>query len=66
VCTHPAFQGRGLARRLMQMLLRREMQRGETPFLQVRRNNAAAHDLYERMGFEDRQDMLIRILTRHP
>jgi GNAT superfamily N-acetyltransferase len=66
VCTHPAFQGRGLARRLMQRLLRREMQRGETPFLQVRRNNASAHDLYERMGFEDRQEMLIRILTREP
>jgi ribosomal protein S18 acetylase RimI-like enzyme len=64
VCTHPAFQGRGLARRLMQRLLRREMQRGETPFLQVRRDNASAHDLYERMGFKDRQDMSIRILAR--
>ena len=29
VCTHPDFQGRGLARRLMHLLMRREMQRGD-------------------------------------
>ena len=31
VCTHPGFQGRGLARRLMLELLRRQMRRGEHP-----------------------------------
>lgn len=66
VCTHPDFQGRGLARRLMHLLMRREMQRGETPFLHVLRSNTTAHDLYGRMGFEDRHDMLIRVLSYRP
>jgi ribosomal protein S18 acetylase RimI-like enzyme len=64
VCTHPDFQGRGLARRLMQVLLRRELQRGETPFLHVMRDNRSAHDLYERMGFRDRQEQVVRVLSR--
>ena len=66
VCTHPAFQGRGLARRLMQLLLRRELQRGETPFLHVMCDNRAAHDLYERMGFVDWQESVVRVLSRSP
>jgi GNAT superfamily N-acetyltransferase len=66
VCTHPAFQGRGLARRLMQLLLRREVQRGETPFLHVMRDNRAAHDLYERMGFVDWRESVVRVLSRSP
>ena len=35
VCTRPEYQGRGLARTLMETLLRRQMQRGELPFLHV-------------------------------
>ena len=66
VCTHPEFQGRGLARRLMQLLLRRELQRGETPFLHVMCDNRAAHDLYERMGFVDWQQSVVRVLSRRP
>jgi len=64
VCTHPAFQGRGLARGLMQVLLRRELRRGETPFLHVRRNNRSAHAMYERMGFRDRLELVARVLLR--
>ncbi len=64
VCTHPDFQGRGLARRLMQVLVRREMRRDETPFLHVMRDNRSAHDLYERMGFRDRQEQVVRVLSR--
>jgi ribosomal protein S18 acetylase RimI-like enzyme len=66
VCTHPDFQGRGLARRLMELLLRREMQRGETPFLHVMRDNRNAHRMYERMGFCDRQELIVRVLSRTP
>jgi predicted GNAT family acetyltransferase len=64
VCTHPDFQGRGLARRLMQLLLRRELQRGELPFLHVLRDNRAAHDLYARMGFHDHCELTVRVLSR--
>jgi ribosomal protein S18 acetylase RimI-like enzyme len=64
VCTHPDFQGRGLARGLMRLLLRRELQRGETPFLHVRRDNRSAHALYLRMGFRDCQEQVVRVLSR--
>ena len=51
VCTHPDFQGRGLARRLTAKLILRQMRRGETPFLHVMRDNTGARELYRRMGF---------------
>ena len=41
VCTHPEFQGRGLARRLVAELVRRELGRDQTPFLHVLRANVA-------------------------
>ena len=64
VCTHPDFQGRGLAKRLMLLLLRRQLQRGETPFLHVMKLNTGAHDLYQRMGFRDHQEQVVRVLSR--
>ncbi len=63
VCTHPDFQGRGLARRLMTRLIRRQMQRGETPFLHVMRGNRAAHRLYERMGFATYCESVVRVVA---
>lgn len=63
VCTHPDFQGRGFARRLMVKLIRRQMQRGETPFLHVMRDNANAHLLYERMGFRDHRETVVRVVS---
>jgi len=53
VCTHPDFQGRGLARRLMDKVIQRAMQRGETPCLHVMCHNEGAHRLYLKMGFRD-------------
>ncbi|MGE5090179.1 MAG: GNAT family N-acetyltransferase [Candidatus Levyibacteriota bacterium] len=64
VCTHPDFQGRGYARRLMLKLLRRQMQRDETPFLHVIRGNDAAHRLYERMGFRTWRETPARVIAR--
>jgi len=63
VCTHPDFQGRGLARRLMIKLIRRQLQRGETPFLHVVRDNSGAHRLYERMGFRDYCETVVRVVS---
>ena len=63
VCTHPDFQGRGLARRLMIKLIRRQMQRGETPFLHVMRANNGAHALYERLGFRDYCETIVRVVS---
>ena len=64
VCTHPDFQGRGLARRLVARLVRRQLARGETPFLHVMRDNAGAHGLYLRMGFRDHAEPVVRVLAR--
>lgn len=66
VCTHPDFQGRGFARRLMAKLLRRQMQRNETPFLHVMRDNDGAHRLYQRMGFRDYLESVVRVVALSP
>lgn len=63
VCTHPDFQGRGLARRLMLKLIRNQMQRGETTFLHVVSSNTTALDLYRRMGFETYRISPVRVIT---
>lgn len=64
VCTHPDFQGRGLARRLAAKLIRRQILRNETPFLRVFRNNAAACRLYQRIGFRYYRESVARVFKR--
>jgi ribosomal protein S18 acetylase RimI-like enzyme len=64
VCTRPEHQGKGLARRLMTKLIRRQMQRGEAPFLHVMRENAGARRLYERMGFKTYRESVVRVVER--
>lgn len=64
VCTHPDFQGRGLARRLVERLLRRAIARGERAFLHVMVDNDGARRLYERMGFRRRGGIPVRVLSR--
>lgn len=64
VCTDPAYQGRGLARRLMLKLIARQMRRGEVPFLHVMRSNDGAHGLYLRMGFRDHHETVVRVISR--
>ncbi len=64
ICTHPQFQGRGLARRLTSKLIRRQMLRGETPFLHVMSSNAGARALYQKMGFRNYRETLVRVISR--
>ena len=64
VCTHPDFQGRGHARRLMSKLIRREIERGETPCLHVMRDNSSAWRLYERMGFRLHRESVVRVISK--
>ena len=63
VCTHPEFQGKGLARQLTVKLVRRQMLRDETPFLHVMRDNTKARRLYERMGFRDYRESVVRVVS---
>ena len=64
VCTHPDYQGRGLARKLMLKIIRRQQQRGEMSFLHVMRSNAVALGLYERMGFSIHSESVVRVVSR--
>lgn len=64
ICTHPDAQGRGLARRLTALVVRRELARGETPFLHVVATNARAIALYGRMGFAAARDVPVRVIAR--
>ena len=62
VCTHPDYQGRGLAKRLIGKLIRRHLQRGDTSFLHVMRSNPA-HQLYLDMGFKDYLETVVRVVA---
>ena len=64
VCTHPDFQGRGLARRLTLKLVHRQMQRGLHSFLHVLSHNDAARGLYEKMGYRNYLETTVRVITR--
>lgn len=62
VCTHPDYQGRGLAKQLIGKLLHRHQQRGERSFLHVMRNNPA-HQLYLDMGFKNYLETTVRVVV---
>ncbi|MBC3809579.1 GNAT family N-acetyltransferase [Undibacterium seohonense] len=64
VCTHPDFQGKGLAKRLMHQIIRRQLLAKEIPFLHVMTGNTAAHELYLRMGFRDYCETAVRVVGR--
>lgn len=64
ICTEPAYQGQGLARRLTEVIVRRQIQKGETPCLHVASTNARAIALYERIGFVRAREIAVRILSR--
>jgi predicted GNAT family acetyltransferase len=64
ICTHPDHQGRGLARKLSLKLVRRQMQRGKTTFLHVMSHNTPARGLYEKMGFRNYLETVVRVATR--
>ena len=64
VCTHPERQGRGLARRLTEKLVRIQAGRGQVPFLHVMSHNARARGMYERMGFRVHREFPVRVVVR--
>jgi len=64
ICTAPAHQGRGLGRRLTQLVIRSQLARGETPFLHVMSANTVARDLYQRLGFRIEREVAVRVVYR--
>jgi ribosomal protein S18 acetylase RimI-like enzyme len=65
VCTHPDFTGRGLARRLVAKVLRRQFRQGQRPFLRVMSHSTAARQLYFRAGFRVYAHSVARTLIRY-
>lgn len=64
VCTHPDARGRGLARSLSAHVIRRIVERGETPYLHAYASNAPAIRLYETLGFRLRRAMHVAVIER--
>ena len=64
ICTHPDFQGRGFAKKLTLKLVRRQLLRGKTPFLHVMSHNVTARALYEKMGFRNYRETMVRVVAR--
>jgi ribosomal protein S18 acetylase RimI-like enzyme len=64
VCTHPDYQGKGYAKRLVRKLIRQELLRGETPCLHAASTNELARGLYERMGFRLVSEGTMRVISK--
>jgi len=64
VCTHPDYQGRGIAKALVSVIGSEIVARGEVPFLQAYTSNAAAIATYRRLGFVPRRDLTFTTIKR--
>lgn len=64
ICTHPAHQGQGLARQLTFEVVRRMLQRDETPFLHAMSNNEGARRMYRQLGLREALETPVRIIRR--
>jgi predicted GNAT family acetyltransferase len=64
VCTHPAHAGKGHGSRLINFQVNQLCLDGIVPMLHVMADNAAAINLYERLGFKKRRVMNIYIIQK--
>ena len=58
------YRGRGWARDLVAIVVRRQLARGQVPFLHVMSANEGARALYRKMGFVERAEMAVRVIAR--
>jgi ribosomal protein S18 acetylase RimI-like enzyme len=63
VCTDPAYRGRGLARGLMMRVMEDFAAEGATTFLHCYSANHGAIALYRSMGFVERRQMVVTVLS---
>lgn len=64
VCTHPNYQGRGIAKALVSVIGSEIVARGQVPFLQAYTTNAAAIATYTRLGFTPRRNLIFTLVKR--
>ncbi|WP_421981782.1 GNAT family N-acetyltransferase [Roseibium sp.] len=64
LCTHPDFQGRGLASALTLHVAARIRADGDTPFLHAYADNHGAIGLYRKLGFEIWNEVNVAVVRR--
>lgn len=62
VCTHPSYQGQGLASRLIRSVAAHITTTGQTPFLHTAGTNTNAIRLYKALGFNLSNKMKVTII----
>jgi ribosomal protein S18 acetylase RimI-like enzyme len=62
VCTHPSYQGQGLASRLIRAVAAHITSTGRTPFLHTGGTNTTAIRLYKSLGFTLSNEMKVTIV----
>jgi predicted GNAT family acetyltransferase len=66
VCTHPDFQGMGLAGQLMSAVIANILDKGERAFLHAYTHNRSAIGLYESLGFAQRAVVVLTLSGPQP
>ena len=64
VCTHPDHTGKGYARALINSQIQHLHANNKQPYLHVRADNTRAFDIYKKMGFVTRTEMIIYLLKK--
>ncbi|HVZ29387.1 MAG TPA: GNAT family N-acetyltransferase [Asticcacaulis sp.] len=64
ICVHPDHQGKGHARRLTSIMMKRVLADGRVPFLNVLPDNRPAIALYESLGFAPRRLMQVHLFSK--
>lgn len=64
VCTHPDYVGKGYASQLIRNQIRKIMAVSRIPFLHVLPDNTSAYNLYQKLGFQTRKEMMIYVLEK--
>ncbi|WP_350277508.1 GNAT family N-acetyltransferase [Kribbella sp. HUAS MG21] len=62
VCTHPSYQGQGLASRLIRAVAAHITAAGQTPFLHTGGGNTTAIRLYKSLGFTLSNEMQVTVV----
>jgi ribosomal protein S18 acetylase RimI-like enzyme len=62
VCTHPSYQGQGLATRLIRAVAAHIIPTGHTPFLHAAATNTNAIRLYKSLGFTLSNEMKVTVV----
>lgn len=66
LCTHPAFQGRGLGTLLFRFVAGEIASSGDVAYLHAYSANTSAVALYKAQGFVVRSEMNMRVVKRRP